>query len=534
MIKKFLTLLLMASAINANEKPNVIIINSDDYGIGDVNCYNQESKFYTPAIDALAARGMRFTDHHTTASTCAPTRYSILTGNYVQRGLNPRGVWNYSTKSQILEDQKITLGKLMQQAGYNTAMLGKFHIGGTFYERGSDNLAMDERDYKKLDFSRPFKMGPLDLGFDYSFILPNGIQESPYAHFENDVLVGDQEDLVLQEGRWTRAEKGQTTHRGYYQVGMPYWDFLQVGPVLANKALGFIDNHYKENQDKPFFLYFCTQSIHGPNTAAKEINGIKVAGITAERHPEMKGNYNFCSYGDFVYETDVTIRLLMEDLEKRGELKNTLFIFTADNGASPGALPFGQDSSGLYSGFKGSIWEGGHRVPFIAAWGDGTKEGSLIEPGSVNNNLIGQQDIYGTLAELTGQAILQGGCGQDSISFLSQLKGDSKSTREFMYSQGRIEARIRKPKKGGSKDPEARMMRKGKWKLCVHWDMKNKSLNDKPFALYNLEEDPQEENDMLKNPEYKKIIEEMLAEVAKVANIRKTNAPKGSYIKKDL
>ena len=92
--------------------PNVIIINSDDYGIGDITSYNQESKFYTPTLDKLAERGMRFTDHHTTASTCAPTRYSILTGNYVQRGLNPRGVWNYSTKSQILEDQKVPSANL--------------------------------------------------------------------------------------------------------------------------------------------------------------------------------------------------------------------------------------------------------------------------------------------------------------------------------------------------------------------------------------------------------------------------------------
>ena len=97
----------------------------------------------------------------------------------------------------------------MQQAGYNTAMLGKYHIGGTFYKRGSEELAVDEKDYKKLDFSRPFKMGPLDLGFNYSYILPNGIQEAPYAHFENDVIIGDQDDLALLEGRWSCAAKGQ-------------------------------------------------------------------------------------------------------------------------------------------------------------------------------------------------------------------------------------------------------------------------------------------------------------------------------------
>ena len=368
------------------EKPNILLILADDMGYGDSRVYNPDSRVPMPNLEKLAERGMVFTDAHSAAAVCATSRYSVLTGNYPWRGRKSGGTWGYNEPCQILEDQETT-GSLLQRAGYRTAIFGKLHQGGHFFSKerpGEYVHGRIDNDHEVIDFSRQFLRGPLEYGFDYSFIFSTGIQGEPYAAFENDRLAGEPANLKI----WKRGNYGLSVipKDG---VGLSDYDSTQAGPTLTQKALGFIGRHRKENrrsgQDRPFFIHYCTQVLHTPCTPPVSFAGNAVRGTT------------FSHVTDMPVELDVTLGLFVDALKEHGQLANTLIIVTSDNGGwfHDTYLKHQHATNGAWKGSKGTIWEGGHRVPFVAAWGNGTREGSPICPGSRNGQLIGGQGHRG-------------------------------------------------------------------------------------------------------------------------------------------
>lgn len=358
-----------SSAPESAGPPNVIIINADDLGFGDLSCYGA-TKLRTPNIDALAERGRRFTDAHSASAVCSPSRYGLLTGTYPLR----RNMWGPLPLRHPLtiDPTKPTLGGLFQQAGYNTACIGKWHLG--FGE-------------KQADWNGKLAPGPNACGFDYYFGLPVVNSGPPFVYIENDRVVGyDPSDPFVYRKR--SVTKVHPAKGGYGAIGgadaaHKLYDDELVGTTFANKASDWIADRPK---DKPYFLYLATTNIHHPFTPAKQFVGTSEAGI----------------YGDFVHELDWIVGQVVQAVEARGELDNTIIIFTSDNGGmlnvgGQQAWKKGHRLNGDLLGFKFGAWEGGHRIPMIAAWP------GRIPKGTTSDKLISQIDFLATFAALLDQ-----------------------------------------------------------------------------------------------------------------------------------
>ncbi|MDB4475811.1 sulfatase-like hydrolase/transferase, partial [Pirellulales bacterium] len=362
-------------AATAHEKPNVIIFFMDDMGYGDCRAYNPQSKVALPNIESLCENGIRFTDAHSPSAVCAPSRYSVMTGNYPWRGRLENGTWMFHQRSQILDGQT-TLGQLMKRAGYHTAFLGKVHLGGTVYSKTTRKPVTWKFDFHDIDFSRKWKDGPSDLGFDFTYSLPQGIQGPPYIAFRNGMLDGAPEDLI----EWTPGVYGSSEipTKGF---GFKHWNSSEAGPHLIGEATAFIDRHVKDNSDTPFFMHYCTESCHVPHTPPETLAGEHVKGAAGDAHLDM------------IHEADIQLGILVKHLKTQGILKNTLIVFASDNGGlargKPGNHRLNHNSNAPLRGSKATIWEGGHRVPLIARWGDGTQPGSTITPAATSSALIG-------------------------------------------------------------------------------------------------------------------------------------------------
>jgi arylsulfatase A-like enzyme len=397
----FVLLILFATFLSAvsAEKPNVLLILTDDIGYGDFQCYNPQGRITVPEIDKLAATGIRFTDAHSPAALCSPSRYAVVTGNYPWRGRNPDGTWTYIGPTQLLSGQK-TIGHFLKQAGYRTAMFGKAGFGTTY-----EKMVTEE----EPDFASKLSEGPIQWGFDYSYIIPRGHQICPYAYYENNVLVGDPSKIVMleQEDHWGLT-KG---------LGIADWDSSTIGQTLTEKATAFIDEHLKQNKaegkERPFLIHFCSDGAHAPYTPPKTLFGRKLAGATG-----------MSAHTDMVLEIDVLVGQFVKILKERNLYKNTVIILTSDNGGLTlnDRKRFGHDAVGGLRGQKGSIWEGGHRVPLIIHWGDDTVAGSTIKPGIISRQLVGLHDLAATLCDIAG---VEPGEDQalDSISVLPVLLG---------------------------------------------------------------------------------------------------------------
>ncbi len=442
-------------------------------GIGDCKVYNPECKVILPNLEKLAETGMVFTDAHAPAAVCAPTRYSILTGNYPWRGRNENGTWLFHMPSQILKGQK-TLGHLMKQAGYNTAFLGKVHLGGTIYSKSTGKPKRNLKDgFRDFDFSRKIENSPASLGFDYAYEFPQGIQGSPYIAIENGKLVGKESEL--------KAWKAGTYKNSIIEsdgFGSPDWDSSKAGPILTQKALNYIRRHIAQNKKssirKPFFMHYCSQSCHVPHTPPIEIAGRKIKGTALDSHLDM------------LVEADATLGLLMEELKRHGELENTLILFTSDNGGlarGPVGKPnLGHNSNAGLRGSKAQIYEGGHRVPFIVSWGNG-KKNSPIQPGSRSSALVGLQDLFATFSELSAQSVgLKDAL--DSQSFLGILLGKEKSKeRSTLLLQANNGKFFNQQSK--------KAIRENQWKLIASKDLI-------PIELYDLKNDRMEAINLIK------------------------------------
>ena len=359
-------------------KPNIVYILADDLGYGDVKCLGGERcKIPTPNIDRLASQGMAFTEAHSSSSVCTPTRYGILTGRYNWRSTLQRGVLHSEGQSVLIAADRLTVPSFLKQYGYSTAAIGKWHLGWTWPENGKDEDA---------DLTKPFTDGPTARGFDYYFGSYMPRRGTERCFIEND----HKADLAVL--RWT-AEA--------------------IMPTLTDKACEFINKQAKRGSS--FFLYFAMTSPHTPIAPTAEWQG--KSGLQSK-------------YLDYVMETDAMVGRVMETLEKSGIVENTLVIFTSDNGCNPKPTNTksleakGHFPSELRRGYKSDIWDGGHRIPFVARWP------GKIKPGSRSDEIICLTDLMATSAEIIG-AKLPDTAGEDSVSILPVLLGTAnKPVRE--------------------------------------------------------------------------------------------------------
>ena len=414
--------------IEAATRPNIIYFMADDLGVGDVKCFGGERcQIETPNFDRLASEGMRFTDAHAVASVCVPSRMAIMTGRYPWRFGPPKAGGPWGFLGLRFPPQTFTLGDLMKQAGYSTGYVGKWHLGTTMTTTDGQVQGL-----KNVDYGKALKTGPADYGFDYSFVLPGSLDMYPYAFIRDNQFVGS----VTKQRGWSAFNRIGPTEDTF--------EDFEVLDTFSSEVESYIDrkaNAAKEGD--PFFLYFALTAPHTPTSP----------------HPKWKGKSALGQYGDFVMEVDDCLGRAMRALEKHGLSENTLIIATSDHGAASYAgniekatfaqyksmQALGHYSSGIYRGFKFSVYEGGRRVPFIARWP------GMIRPGSVCEELIGLQDVFATLAEVSGQS-LEPNQGVDSLS-LEPLFRDGQSNR------GRstmIQSSVR-----------SWAVREGKWKLCL-------------------------------------------------------------------
>ena len=405
-------LVVLTSWAYANERPNIVFILADDLGIGDVKCFGGDRcQIDTPSFDRLAREGMMFTDAHASASVCVPTRMAIMTGRYPWRfePNRPSGPWGFL--STRIQTSHFTIGKLMSDAGYQTGYVGKWHLGTLMQTKDGKTQGTTN-----VDYTKPLKIGPRDYGFGFSFILPGSLDMYPYVFVRDHEFLGP-----------VTAQKGWSA---FNRVGPAADDFedYKVLDRFSSEAEAFIKrNTMVAGKRQPFFLYLALTAPHTPTSPS----------------PAFEGKSKLGLYGDFVMETDHCIGRLLAALEKHGLDKNTLVIATSDHGAGPysgnirKATPGqirdlekqGHYSSGIYRGYKFTVYEGGLRVPFVARWP------GVVEPGSKCDSLVGLNDLMGTLAEITSTK-LKKDQSPDSVSFLPQLKdARAKPSRKTLVMQ---------------------------------------------------------------------------------------------------
>lgn len=411
----------------SRSRPNIVFVLADDLGIGDVNCYGKDRcQIDTPGFDRLAREGMTFTDAHTAASVCVPARIAMMTGRYAWRfaAPSPSGPWGFLNPR--LKTDQFTLGRMLQSAGYRTGYIGKWHLGTLMPTVDGKNQGPDN-----VDYSKPLRIGPQQYGFDESFILPGSLDMFPYAFARNNVWQGK-----------VTAQKGWSA---FNRVGPAAEDFedVKVLDKFSTEAEQFIARQTDDaSNGKPFFLYVALTSPHTPVSPSAKFEGQSRLGI----------------YGDFVMETDDCLKRVLAALDQHGLAENTLVLASSDHGpalyagrrreATANQLreleKDGHYSSGIYRGYKFSIYEGALRVPFLVRWP------GVVPAGSRCDQLVAQQDMMRTFADICGLD-LASDQAPDSVSFLPLLKGGAAPTRKTMI----------------LRSTERFAVRDGNWKLAM-------------------------------------------------------------------
>ncbi len=372
-------------------KPNIVYILADDLGYGDLGCYNSESKIPTPNLDRLAKEGRRFTDAHSPSAVCTPTRYALLTGRYAWRTSLQKSVLGpYSPP--LIKEKELTVPALLKQQGYTTACIGKWHLGWNWPKPNADG---------QRDFSQVIAEGPTTRGFDYYYgvDLPN---YPPYCFIDQNRTVGI-------PSLKAPLAKGTFNING---VMVPDWKLVDVLPALEKRTVDYIEKIAIDK--KPFFLYLPLTSPHYPVLPSADFKGKSKVG----------------DYGDFVMQTDHYVGCVLDALKKAGVADNTLVIFTSDNGpevtgeVNPGVYDriklYNHSSMGALRGAKRDLWEGGHRVPFIARWP------SKIPAGSTCDETICLVDLMATLANLL-KVKLPEQAAVDSVNILPALLDEKRA-----------------------------------------------------------------------------------------------------------
>lgn len=502
--------LLITSALTAVEKPNVLFILADDLGYGDVACYSSESKIATPFLDQLASEGMRFLDAHSPSTVCTPSRYSLLTGRFAFRtGFN--GVFTGVGGPNMIGKDRLTLAQILKEKGYTTAMFGKWHVGMTFYDKDGKPINKNGLEgVQQIDYSKPVTDSPIHRGFDQFF----GTVCCPttdwlYAFVDGDripVPPAKQLDAALKkEIKLPEHPYSKDCRQGLIA---PDFDLEKVDLKFLEKSISFLENHSKKNPEKPFFLFHSTQAVHLPSFPASQFKGKSGAG----------------PHGDFIFQFDWIVGELMKTLKKTGLAENTIVMISSDNGPElPTVKAMLRDhkhyGSHPWRGIKRDNWEGGHRVPFIVKWP------GKVKAGSTTKQIVSLADVIATVADIVDYK-LPYEAAEDSFSFKKVLTGEqpeSSPFKEYQIQQAWI---------------SAKSIRKGKWKYLDHqgsggnkyqkageWGAKELarelSAPDAPGQLYNLDEDPQEENNLYyKHPEIVKELRERLEKAVRDGRTR--------------
>ncbi|QZT37818.1 arylsulfatase [Halosquirtibacter xylanolyticus] len=472
----------MAEAKKNKKKPNIVYILADDMGYGDVKAFNPKCQFPTPNLDQMAKGGMMFTDVHTNSSVCTPTRYGILTGRYCWRTRLKSGVLQ-GHSDHLIDPNRTTVASYLKKKGYQTACVGKWHLGMDW--TSVDGKKVQQTFGENVDVKKPIKNGPLSVGFDYYFGIAASLNMAPHAYIEGDKMKGDFE-LIMDRKEFKKY--------GFIGARNGWIDknFVQ-NQVLTNftdKTISWIEQTQKKDKDKPFFVYMPLNAPHSPIVPNKQ----------------FKGKSGVAPHGDFCMEVDYAVGRVMKALDKIGILDNTLVIFTADNGVSPQANlklleKNNHFSSYFFRGTKGTLYEGGHHVPFIAHWPNKVKSNKR------SDYLMCTTDLLATVSDLMGDQ-LGNNEGEDSYSFLPALYGknvdDTKRQGVIHHSDGGYYS-----------------IRQGDWKLVLHEGAgsRRKDPKDKPvknpgkIQLFNMQEDPYESNNLLKMyPDKVKELELLMAE----------------------
>jgi arylsulfatase A-like enzyme len=466
-------------------RPNIVIIYADDVGFGDLSSYGAEL-VPTPELDRLAAGGVRFTDAYCTASTCTPSRYSLLTGEYAFR--NPRAEILAGDAAMLIEPGSVTLPDVLRRVGYRTGVVGKWHLGV-----GDGHV----------DWNGEIKPGPLEVGFDRSFIFPATNDRVPTVWMDGHRVHGwkaEDDPIRVSYGRQvgdlptgvshpeTLRYRADPQHSGTIVNGVSrigfmdggqsaWWDDEDMGYEIARRARAFIE----ENLEQPFFLFMSMPQNHDPRLP----------------HPDFIGRSGIGLRGDDVVELDWVVGDLVAALESFGIRDNTLVIFSSDNGPIfwdgyyQGAVEEanGHRASGPFRGGKYVAYEGGTRVPTIVSWPEGAAR------GLVSNAMLSQVDLLKSLAVLAG-AEVPAGAAVDSRDQLAAWLGHSREGRDHVVQQG----------------IDSLAIRRGDWKLIPatrtpEWVDRKHNRYPNPLsspvhssdthALFNLADDPGETTNLV-------------------------------------
>lgn len=427
------------AAPESERPPNVLLILADDLGYGDVSAYNDQARVETPHVDELAGQGLLFTDAHSPSTVCTPTRYGILTGRMPFRN-GMAGVFTGVDGPCLLEEGRLTLPQMLREAGYATAMVGKWHLGMTFSdadgrpvseidipaETREERIAAGVERVRRVDFSKPVPDGPLHRGFDSFF----GTVACPTTDWLYAWIDGDRVPVaptaLLDRGPLPDHPYSRDNRRGLIA---PDYDLERVDMVFLEKSVAFLEEHAATDPERPFFLFHSMQAVHLPSFAAPEFQGRSGAG----------------PHGDFLFEMDLIVGELMAALDRTGLARDTLVIFTSDNGPEVTTVhhmraDHGHDGARPWRGMKRDQWEGGHRVPTIARWP------ARIPAGTVTDQLFCLTDIFATLAAIAGYD-LPADAAEDSFDFSALLSGPGSSApvREFaLHQTNRLELALRR------------------------------------------------------------------------------------------
>ena len=498
--------------------PNIIIFLTDDMGAGDTSAYqdwsgnSDQQQLHTPAMEELARRGIRFTSAHSPHSRCTTTRYALLTGRYCWRTSVKHWVLFGNHGDPLINRQRITLPEFLQDAGYVTGMVGKWHLGLT-YRRSDGSLAQGFND---ADLRQPLADTPIDHGFDFFYGMSRSHPTSGPGGLKRINTPQQTTGPGWIKGRQVvgATAEGKKLVPGSYH----YWE---VGNVIDREAHAFLDRTVAG--DKPFFLYFASPANHSPYTPSKEISGIPVAG--ASRY--LNGTPTESDRQDFVYQNDVHVSRLLHYLKTTPDprrpdhllIDNTLFIFTSDNGAEQNNKQF----TGPVRSNKGSTYEGGHRIPFIASWPAGrVGDGDDTTPGKTQSTLFGLNDLYATLAEILRKPLPPvtgfGRGAEDSIGQLSALQGDAtfqRSAALFPNDHQQASKKLSSERAWVAVRSNTTPLI-GKWKLFLdHRYAFQQEVH--PQELYNLAVDPLERKNLLLDPAAKPALDYLITQAKQAA-----------------
>ena len=473
-----------SASTNARQAlPNIIFILADDMGYNGLSCYGA-TRIKTPNIDRLANEGVLFTDGHCAASTCTPTRYGFLTGRHGFRS------WcSYSALSTqapaLIAEGRVTVPSFLKSAGYQTAIIGKWHLGYGREEGFEKNRGTQPPNYWKPrgpgpNWNGELKPGPIEAGFDYSYVMPVANSFPPYVIVKNHHVEGLRKDSPI--------GKMESKNNGKMEGGEgARWKDEELVDKFTNQIVSQLEGFSKSKN--PFFLFYAAHQPHLP----------------WRPHPRFKGSSQAKAYGDVIQELDWSVGELLKTLDRLKMSDNTLVIFSSDNGAS-GRNFNGHMANGILRGGKGDLSEGGHRVPFVARWP------GKIKPGIKSDELISQVDLMATFAKIINKKLPMG-AGPDSENVLPVLLGGKPADpdRYQVFSSG---------------GTGALCIRQGKWKYMSgqghqgYGEFFRKKPQptpkpgDPPAQLYDLEKDISEKNNLYnKHPEIVKRLKNELAKI---------------------